>query len=49
MIAITRIHSELVFLTRPGPEKFYVLVYVHREIRGTSPKVVGSNPAIPTI
>ncbi len=27
---------------------FYVPIYVHREIREVSPKVVGSNPAIPT-
>jgi hypothetical protein len=36
------------FLLSKTPENFYVHIYLHREIRLISPKVVGSNPAIPT-
>ena len=44
-----RLHSDLVLLANPDPENSYLHIYLYREIHGFSPKVVGSNPAIPTI
>ena len=44
-----RLHSDLVLLANPDPVNFYLHIYLHREIHDFSSKVVGSNPAIPTI